>query len=590
MSSWVAALTAGCALDPTSAAEHEDEAEHAVPGAPDDGAGELVASGDSQPFALHYVDVDADGAFDPPSLTIGNGHTVVWRFHDRYDSIVRIGSPAAACDPPAPYSDDPSVEFTGPMPVAPGGVFALNPSPDSDGLVMVDARLALDRNDPCGADEDRGQYFDFHLCARGEPGTTMMSTWEDPGITGVYLRLAWSDINPGAGVYDFSILDREVDRAVRHGKLYSLSIEAGRKGTPDWIFDTNAREPGSGNRLSPPIERPNGGGGVPRLTFEDQGSHPDEPGDCGASMDLGAPFDDRYQDHYFGMLSAVADHLKARVDWYRALAYVKPSGANLFTAENRLPKECDPDCVCNPEVWANAGYRPRYLYEFYERQLAELAAAFPGKTMVYQLIQAGFPRINGAGGYVDADGQLTAGLAEIGGTEQTETILERSIDAWGLQFAVQHAGLQPKPTAICPGGDGCPQQLVVDAGAAGQITAFQTQNIHEIADLVALDSTLRNARDNSEATMIEIYEELLWQSQRRGGGVLDVAGSNQTLGEWDEALRERRAGRLPETDAGPIDHAHRFTNPGVNELTVYYVHGSKCDPDAPVYGQITVRP
>ena len=210
--------------------------------------------------------------------------------------------------------------------------------------------------------------------------------------------------------------------------------------------------------------------------------------------------------------------------------------------------------------------------------------------MVYQLIQAGFPRINGAGGYVDADGQLTAGLAEIGGTEQTETILERSIDAWGLQFAVQHAGLQPKPTAICPGGDGCPQQLVVDAGAAGQITAFQTQNIHEIADLVALDSTLRNGRDNSEATMIEIYEELLWQSQRHGGGVLDVAGSNQTLGEWDEALRERRAGRLPETDAGPIDHAHRFTHPGVNELTVYYMHGSKCDPNAPAYGQITVRP
>ena len=59
-------------------------------------------------------------------------------------------------------------------------------------------------------------------------------------------------IGPGTAdaSFDFTILDREVGKAVKNGKLYSLAIKAGDDGTPAWLF-TN---------------------GVTALTLQDSGS------------------------------------------------------------------------------------------------------------------------------------------------------------------------------------------------------------------------------------------------------------------------------------------------------------------------------
>src|SRR6185436_11293517 len=140
-------------------------------------------------------------------------------------------------------------------------------------------------------------------------------------------------------------------QAMAGGKLYSLVFTAGRNGTPAWIFDV---------------------GGVPRVSLQDKADD-DQPG-CGQTMDLGPPHDAMYQQHYFDLLTAVAAHLKQRADWYRALAYIKPSGANLESAENRLPNRCEPTCAyCNTMIWANAGYRPSLLYDFYNQQFDLMA-------------------------------------------------------------------------------------------------------------------------------------------------------------------------------------------------------------------------
>jgi hypothetical protein len=130
-------------------------------------------------------------------------------------------------------------------------------------------------------------------------------------------------------------------------------------------------------------------------------------------------------------------HIKSRADWYRALAYIKPSGANLFTHENRLPKRCSPGCVCNTQIFAQHGYTPSGLYAFYQAQTALLAAEFPNKTISYALIQEGFPLVSNAGAYEQSDGTSSGGpLPE--GTEQTQTIIDNGQAAYGLSYAVQH--------------------------------------------------------------------------------------------------------------------------------------------------------
>ena len=58
-------------------------------------------------------------------------------------------------------------------------------------------------------------------------------------------------------------------------------------------------------------------------------------------MDLGNPTRTTYRQLYTSVLTELARVIKSRADWYRALAYVKISGANLVSHENRLPNGCN---------------------------------------------------------------------------------------------------------------------------------------------------------------------------------------------------------------------------------------------------------
>ena len=225
--------------------------------------------------------------------------------------------------------------------------------------------------------------------------------------------------------------------------------------------------------------------------------------------------------------------MKSNAAWYRALAYVKISGANLFSAENRLPKRCEVGCMCNTRTWSQAGYRPAGLQTFYDRQHAIMNYNFPGKTRSYALIQDGFPRVDDGGGYVDENGAYVDGNgaaapnAEIGQFKQTQDIIDKGQADWTTSFAVQHNGLQPRPPdCAILGNPGCPNKWVVAAGANGTI-GFQTQNIKEIDDNALLEAALDNGYANSNATFIEIYEERSWEA--RIEGALDPSLPAHTL-------------------------------------------------------------
>jgi hypothetical protein len=199
------------------------------------------------------------------------------------------------------------------MPLAPAGVFVLGPMPPSNAFAVSKGAECRPKTVLKAISDADGS----HLCeGAGLRGETMESTWTSPNVTGVFLRLLWRDVNPAPGVYDWSNLEHEVDQAIRNGKMYTVSIGAGAKGTPEWIFDDV-------------------GGRVPKLELEDG---PDDR--CGAPFNLGNPTNAEYEAAYFAVLVKLAEFIKARNGRYRALAYVKPSGANLHTLENRLPNRC----------------------------------------------------------------------------------------------------------------------------------------------------------------------------------------------------------------------------------------------------------
>lgn len=509
------------------------------------------------------VKVNADGSFSPPVVYIHAGDTVEWTLSGAGDSIIAVnwdGSAPGVCSAVKPYDAN---DFTGPMPQAPSGIYAL--SPIGSGFVIEPAKSLCASGAP-----PQATVGSEMLCRGGAYAATMDATWQDPSLTGVFIRVLWKDIQIAPGTadssFDFTALDREMNKAVKNGKLFTLGIRAADDGTPSWLFAN----------------------GVTPLQLQDSGG--DEPG-CGMRLTLGNPTDIGYQNRYFDMLRKVAAHIRSRADWYRGLAYIKPSGANLFTHENRLPKRCDAGCLCNTQVFAQNGYTPAGLYAFFQAQTNLLAAEFPEKMMAYALIQGGFPKINNAGDYLKSDGTSSGGPLPAG-AEQTETILDNGQAAHGIRFAVQHNGLGPKRADNClasPNGIGCPNRWVLQEGKEGQVTGFQTNNEEKVATPADVDSTLQNALTNSQAVFVELYEERFWEAVHQPNGVIDPAGSKRTMAQWANEFHTRRLALFPSLP-NPFPTTWRHTFTGVQPQTFWYVHGAKCGIGKAAPGAIVVLP
>ncbi len=223
------------------------------------------------------------------------------------------------------------------------------------------------------------------------------------------------------------------------------------------------------------------------------------------------------------------------------------------------------DCLCNSKIWAVEGdYTPAGLYEYY-RVVGNTIynAFFQRKSLGYQLIQDGFPKIESETNFEGdslQDQQLQNLLDppgvtsdDLGGLIQTETILQEGRDGRfidplgalndivagklfvsqhsgigrlpeddGLPFCSQHVAVDAAtqralfPIPVGTNGDrdpGCPNRWAVDQGTIfSQIMGFQTRNPNELDPTAAtqspgVESALWNLTINSNGVFIELYEQ-----------------------------------------------------------------------------------
>ncbi|MBM4246125.1 MAG: hypothetical protein FJ148_20395 [Deltaproteobacteria bacterium] len=503
------------------------------------------------------------------------------------------------------------------------GIFVLGP--EDEGFVEKPAAeaCACEGSPDCEFETvtDVSDGESYKLCpAEGLVNQLLDSTYTNPDVTGVVLRLDWKDIHLDDATFFFDDLDRQMDLAVRNGKLFTLDVRAGRNGTPAWIFDAAA--------TSHPVTP---------LSFLDWGSEDEPPftNKCGIEFFppngsyLGGPNDKNYRRHYKRMIQEIAAHVASDSRWFQAMAHMKVSGMNLLSSEARLPKRCydsgDADllldtigagphssCVCNTKVWADSGYKPSALYKYYRIMASEIFLGFgTKKSLGFQLIQAGFPRIESSTNWFgdslfDQGGAplLPGGITgdDPGGTEQTEEVLEqlrngRFVDprgsgsdpVAGKLFIPQHSGVgrmreddgQPTGCSQSQGVDavneranfpiplgtsadgesGCPNRFAVEEGTlCGQAMGFQTNNAKEVANPADVESALWNLTLNSNAVFVELYEQRVWDIRHRmgtgsSGEVLDPSRTGnggpapytKTLNAWTKELHRRR--KLLATDA-----------------------------------------
>lgn len=563
------------------------------------------------PPADQVITIDPSGNFSPQHVTVSSGQAVRWVLYNRAtDAIARVTGAftwPAVCSATSVYT--PGVnELTGPLRRAQSGVFTLNP--DRYGFKVTQlAEMTIARpSNLCPATGNLGIPLDEtvpgsgpYLCEQTGDATyyqkTLESeTWDSPSITGVFIRLHWRDVHTAPGVFHWDALDDEIRQAVAKNKLYSIAIQAGEDGTPEWMYTANPA--------------------VTRLTFD--ANHED---DSCRYRSFGDITDPDYATYYKAMLSDLATHLKSNADWYRRLAYIKPSGANLSTAENRLPSGCKstpgPGCdgvpSCNNQRWVTAGYTPQKLYDFYNDQLAHIALHFPNKTMSYALIQDGFPRANadgGAGCYDTAAhaSNCAAPYAVPRGSEQTETILQAFRASYLEEAVVQHNGLGEGTLCPAPGtnGGGCPNWWAYIAGATlfpattyGQAIGFQTKNGSDLNTSLALHHTFQNLWNNSSGDFLEIYEPVHWKARYSHFGILNLGQGEpaKSLSDWRNDLNGRRDALFPTTaipSTSPAEHRVTFvrTLPSPRSQRIYFINpaGSTCAGSARAWGSVTIDP
>jgi hypothetical protein len=316
---------------------------------------------------------------------------------------------------------------------------------------------------------------------------------------GVYVRLVWSTIEPRPGEFDWSTLNREVERAVRFGKRLSVGVRTGGL-APQWLYRQ----------------------GVQKSTFT-VGPHGGTWGRC-RTVDIPWPWDENYQRTYLRMMTTMSEHLRSIPKAYEALRIVKITGINQLTEELRLPaarsdrpNSCESNAI---PAWQEAGYRPSKVIAAWERLAAGVAKAFPDKLLAIEVLDRNdFPAIDGEGNFARG---VAAQQADV-----KAAIIDKALRLFPGRFAVQWDGLSAVKVA----------PSVLKAGKEGAVIGWQT-NLFKGTN-VGSGCDAGNVRDARPCTSTS-YRAILENGIANGARYLEIwAPDAERFAEVVEAVRPR---------------------------------------------------
>lgn len=88
-------------------------------------------------------------------------------------------------------------------------------------------------------------YFDNSISNYGNRLTPDDSLQDFPGLNDIYLRLAWSYLEPEEGVYNWELIDSVINRWIKWGHTISFRITCKETemvfATPEWVKKAGAR-------------------------------------------------------------------------------------------------------------------------------------------------------------------------------------------------------------------------------------------------------------------------------------------------------------------------------------------------------------
>jgi len=236
-------------------------------------------------------------------------------------------------------------------------------------------------------------------------------------VVGILEAYNWKDIETADGVYDWTMIDRDIKTAAAAGKRMTMSVQAGVY-TPSWVYRKGAQ--------------------AFQITWDKQWGF----AAC-SQQQLPVPWDPVFQQAWAGFVAAFG----ARYGANPTVASVKLTGFNGETPELALPLSQGIPITVGATLCNTA---PNYVTEWqsipppdgpYTRTLAEtawetiaaeFAAAFPAKPFSAEMEPVDFPPI-------DANGNVIPGAVE-DDTANTD-VINWAIANYNQQFVLQNDGL-----------------------------------------------------------------------------------------------------------------------------------------------------
>lgn len=232
----------------------------------------------------------------------------------------------------------------------------------------------------------------------------------DPNVDGFYVQATWEEVEPAPGVFDWSLIDSQLEVLNKYHKKAAISINAGAY-SPKWLWEK-------------------GVGFVETKVIPFRQKNFCEP------LKVAIPWDKTFLAHWTGLVKKFGEHYAHN----SSVTAVKITGIAIRTDEISLPyvnggikvspdgKKCDfPDDVKN---WQKAGYTSEKVINAFTTITQTFADAFPGLPLVIMTDSQSFPPIG-------KSGELDPSATSI----STGVFLDIGVKIAGDRFVGQNNGL-----------------------------------------------------------------------------------------------------------------------------------------------------
>lgn len=153
-------------------------------------------------------------------------------------------------------------------------------------------------------------------------------------VKGFLVRVSWSDIEPTEDLYDWTLIDQQIDSATKYGKYISLGVNSG-PAVPQWVYDDGAQL-------------------ISTLAFS------------GAVDTIAVAWDPVFNQHWTDFIDTLGKRYNG--DTSIALVYMNTSTSNGF--EMQMPFNSTPSLTA-------LGYSDSLMTSAWEQSIDAFGAAFP---------------------------------------------------------------------------------------------------------------------------------------------------------------------------------------------------------------------